>query len=237
MANLKADLDSYLKTGSGTANKSWTPQGLSLPKLGQGWQLPTLKSPFGPSASANRSTGNRDTELLMEEGAFSSTDKTGVSSWFPNAKNECCPSLTKRQRIVGFMLCLSMGVLCFGLASLYTPVLILYARKFALLFSLGSVFTLGSFSLLWGPINHWKHLTSSERLPFTTVYILTLAGTLYFSMGLQSTVLTVIAALGQVIALLWFVISYIPGGQTGLAFFSKLCSSFCRTTVGKSLPV
>ncbi|TRY76405.1 hypothetical protein TCAL_00035 [Tigriopus californicus] len=236
MANLKADLDSYLKTGG--SNKGWgSAQGLSLPKLSQGWQLPTLKSPFSTSASSpsSRSTAG-DTELLMEEGAFS-TDKTGVSGWFPNSKNECCPSLTKRQRIVGFMLCLSMGVLCFGLASLYTPVLILYARKFALLFSLGSVFTLGSFSLLWGPVNHFKHLTSSERWPFTAVYTLTLVGTLYFSMGLQSTVLTVIAAVGQVMALLWFVISYIPGGQTGLAFFSKLCSSFCRSTVGNSLPV
>lgn len=72
-------------------------------------------------------------------------------------------------------------------------------------------------------------------------------------MGLQSAILTPIAAVLQVfdnihcfkkimidlqvIALLWFVISYIPGGQTGLKFFTKLFSGFCRTSVNRNLPV
>lgn len=52
---------------------------------------------------------------------------------------------TRKQRILGFMLCLSMGILCICLASLYTPVLLIKGRKFALLFSFGSVFFLGRF--------------------------------------------------------------------------------------------
>jgi hypothetical protein len=114
------------------------------------------------------------------------------------------------------------------------------ARKFALLFSLGSVFVMGSFSFLWGPMNHFKHMLKKDRLPFTAVYLGTLLLTLYFAMGLQSTILTTIAASCQVIALLWFVISYIPGGQTGLKFFTKICSSVCRRTVSggsSSLPI
>ena len=35
--------------------------------------------------------------------------------------------------------------------------------------------------MLWGPVNHVKHLTSIERLPFSIVYIGTLIGTLYYS--------------------------------------------------------
>ena len=38
---------------------------------------------------------------------------------------------------------------------------------------------------------------------------------LYFAMGLQSALLTTVAAALQVIALVWFTVSYIPGGQTG----------------------
>jgi hypothetical protein len=45
----------------------------------------------------------------------------------------------------------------------------------------------------------------------------------------QSTPLTAIFAFIQVIALLWYVISYLPGGQTGLMFFTKMAA--------KSLPV
>ena len=79
------------------------------------------------------------------------------------------------------------------------------------MFSLGSLFTLGSFSFLWGPWNHIRHLFGRERLPFTLVYLGTLVSTLYFALSLQSYMLTSIAAVGQVVALLWFVISYIPG--------------------------
>ena len=64
-----------------------------------------------------------------------------------------------------------------------------------------------------------------------------LPATLYFAMGLQSAILTPIAAVLQVIALLWFVISYIPGGQTGLKWFTKLFTGFCKSAANRNLPV
>lgn len=42
------------------------------------------------------------------------------------------------QRIIGFCLCISIGVFFFGLSLLYVPVLVLKARKFALMFTIGS---------------------------------------------------------------------------------------------------
>jgi hypothetical protein len=145
-----------------------------------------------------------------------------------SAKKDYLPALSKKQRIFGFVTSLGLGLLFFSFASLYIPIIVLKARKFALLFSLGSLFTLGSFSFIWGPCNHIKHLFSKERLPFTSVYLGTLFSTLYFAIGLQNYILTSVAAVGQVIALLWFVISYIPGGQTGMRFFARICSSMCR---------
>ena len=129
------------------------------------------------------------------------------------------------------------GTICFGLAVSFLPLLIVNPRKFSLLFTLGSVFTLSSFSFLWGPYSHLVHLVSKERLPFTLVYFTTLIATLYFAMGLQSAILTPIAAVLQVIALLWFVISYIPGGQTGLKWFTKLFTGFCKSAANRNLPV
>jgi hypothetical protein len=38
-----------------------------------------------------------------------------------------------------------MGLLCMGLATLYIPVIVLKARKFAILFSFGSLFFLSRF--------------------------------------------------------------------------------------------
>ena len=69
------------------------------------------------------------------------------------------------------------------------------------------------------------------------IFHIHLPATLYFAMGLQSAILTPIAAVLQVIALLWFVISYIPGGQTGLKWFTKLFTGFCKSAANRNLPV
>lgn len=116
---------------------------------------------------------------------------------------------------------------------MYIPILIFAARKFSILFTFGSLFIIISFAILLGPVNHLKHQFSKERLPFTVAYFGTLMATLYMALVVQSTILTTIFAFMQGIALLWYVLTYIPGGQTGLMFFSKMAAS----TVTNSLPV
>lgn len=49
---------------------------------------------------------------------------------------------TRTQRLISFAVCFLLGLLCFCLSAIYIPVLLLKARKFALLYSLGSVFFL-----------------------------------------------------------------------------------------------
>ncbi|XP_061197169.1 uncharacterized protein LOC133205382 [Saccostrea echinata] len=161
-----------------------------------------------------------------------------ANSWFTKAKADpCLPSLSKKQRILGFVMFLLLGTFCFSLASLYIPLLLLKARKFAMLYTLGSLFAISSFSFLWGPVHHIKHLFSVSRLPFTAAYLGTMLATIYFSVWVKSTVLTVICAVLQVITLIWYVVSYIPGGQTGLKFFSKIFYAAASKTVQKTLPV
>uniref|UniRef100_A0A1B6CCX2 Vesicle transport protein n=1 Tax=Clastoptera arizonana TaxID=38151 RepID=A0A1B6CCX2_9HEMI len=61
-------------------------------------------------------------------------------NWFSRAEKDCCPTMTKLQRISGFCFCVVMGIICFSLSSLFIPMLILKARKFAILYTLGSIF-------------------------------------------------------------------------------------------------
>uniref|UniRef100_UPI00358FE390 vesicle transport protein SFT2C isoform X2 n=1 Tax=Myxine glutinosa TaxID=7769 RepID=UPI00358FE390 len=124
-----------------------------------------------------------------------------------------------------------------NLAGLYAPFILLKARKFALLYSLGSVFVISSFSLLWGPVNHMRHLCSSQRLPFTSAYFGSMFLTLYAALWVKSTALTAVGAVVQIIALLWYIASYIPGGQTGLHFFTGLFTTAVKRGVSSTLPV
>ncbi|XP_070560693.1 uncharacterized protein [Ptychodera flava] len=215
MANLNAKLQEYLsssKSGNGSSKISETSSNSS--KSSSSW--------FGSKAKSEE-------EIPIED------DGNG---WFNEAQQDpMCPSLTKKQRIIGFMGCLAAGIFCFVVAGFFAPFILVKARKFALLYTLGSLFTISSFSLLWGPWNHVKHLFSAARLPFTTTYLGSMFATLYFAMVMKSTIFTVLSASIQIIALIWYVVSYIPGGQTGLKFFTKIFSTVVTKTVGKTLPV
>ncbi|XP_003387372.1 PREDICTED: protein transport protein SFT2-like [Amphimedon queenslandica] len=171
-----------------------------------------LSSLWGGNGSSNLESGQ--------------TDSIGSGSAF---------GLSKKERIVGFFLCLGLGILCFALALALTPMILLKSRKFAALFTMGSLFSLGSFSFLWGPWSHLKHLLSRDRLPFTAVYVGTIIATLYFALGVHSTILTLFCAALQILALIWFLVSYIPGGTTGLSFMLKLFSGLCTRTVSQAI--
>ncbi|XP_038601230.1 vesicle transport protein SFT2C [Tachyglossus aculeatus] len=57
----------------------------------------------------------------------------------------------RRERLWASGLCLSLAAPCFGLSLLYLPVLALRARKFALLWSLGSLLCVCAWALWRGP--------------------------------------------------------------------------------------
>ncbi|CAH0387272.1 unnamed protein product [Bemisia tabaci] len=144
---------------------------------------------------------------------------------------------SRLQRLIGFFVCLCIGGICFFVALMLIPVLLLKARKFALLFSLGSLFFLFSFSFLWGPLAHLQGLCARDRLPFSAAYVSTLLATLYGALWLQSAAFTVLMAVLQLIALVWFLFTAIPGGQSGLSFMTRFFSSAVTRSVSRTLPV
>ncbi|KAF2786443.1 SFT2 domain-containing protein [Melanomma pulvis-pyrius CBS 109.77] len=120
----------------------------------------------------------------------------------------------------GLMLAaLAMFATCFAL--MFTPIFIVRPQKFAILWSLGSLLFLGAWGVLMGPIQYLQHLISGPRLPFTAAYFGSIALTLYFSLGLRSMILTFIATLCQLVALIWYLVSYFPMGSTGLRFAAR----------------
>ena len=165
-------------------------------------------------------------------GRSGNEDKEDVG-WIQGAQKECCPTMTRIQRLIAFVVCFSLGILCFCLSAVYIPVLLLKARKFALLYTLGSAFFLASFCFLLGPLSYLKSLFTAERRCFSMSYLVTLIGTLYFALHLQSTPLTVLCAVLQLIAMLSFLVSHIPGGAKGLMFFTRMFKS----SVNSTLPV
>ncbi|GAB5575572.1 vesicle transport protein SFT2C [Prionailurus iriomotensis] len=109
--------------------------------------------------------------------------------------------------------CLLLAALCFGLAALYAPVLLLRARKFALLWSLGSALALAGGTLLRGGAACGR-LLRGEETPSrpALLYVAALGATLYAALGLRSTLFTALGACVQVAALLSVLFGLLPRG-------------------------
>ncbi|EME50346.1 hypothetical protein DOTSEDRAFT_69020 [Dothistroma septosporum NZE10] len=109
---------------------------------------------------------------------------------------------------------IALFVVCFTLL----PILSLRPRKFAILWSMASALFLGSWAVMMGPLVYVRHLVSQERIPFTATYFGSIALTLYFAVGLRSTILTLLSSIVQIVALVWYLVSYFPMGSQGLRF-------------------
>ncbi|KAK0612944.1 Got1/Sft2-like family-domain-containing protein [Bombardia bombarda] len=125
--------------------------------------------------------------------------------------------LSRWDRLLVFGACNLAALACFVICFFLFPVLSLSRpRKLVVLWTLGSVLFLASFAAVMGPWAYVKHLSSGPRLPFTGAYFGSLGLTLYFSIGLRSTILTLISAIAQLACLVWYLVSYFPMGSSGL---------------------
>eukprot|EP00898_Chlorokybus_atmophyticus_P007309 jgi/Chlat1/757/Chrsp104S01231 len=105
------------------------------------------------------------------------------------------------------------------------PVLVLAPQKFALCFTIGCMLILGGFMALRGPMQQLQHMLSKERLPFSAAYLASMFMTLYGAMVAHSYVLSVAFSAIQVLALLYYVLSYFPGGAAGARMLTSVIYS------------
>ncbi|XP_076023827.1 vesicle transport protein SFT2C [Genypterus blacodes] len=229
MAELNRQLQEYLAQSKGggakTISQSSSSTAVDLGDLQPG-QVPGTwfgrwSSPFsgrGSSAGPNGSSGG-----------------SGVSWPWSADPDPCLPGMSRKQRLVAFGVCVSFSALCFGLSALYAPLLLLYARKFALLWSLGSLFAIAAVAVLRGPSRLAASLPSS---PGAAVYLCALGGTLYAALSLHSTVLTALGAALQVTVIVGYVVSLLPGGSAGIRFMGGMAASAIKRSVsGKTMPI
>lgn len=126
-----------------------------------------------------------------------------------------------QQRFQMFCGLLFLSVLFFALGFFVgLPMVALRPQKFALCFTFGSLTFMGSFGILKGPLNHLKGMLAPDRIAFTLIYFGSMFLTLYFTFnasGASAYVLVMGASGAQLVALLWYLISFLPGGSAGLS--------------------
>ncbi|KAI8809937.1 Got1/Sft2-like family-domain-containing protein [Cladochytrium replicatum] len=206
-------------TRSGTANGQRSSRPGSAGSMFQ-----NLRNPFSSSQGGNSPGGAaEDRQSLLSswrDSAQNALAAVGLADSSRQQEEEFC-GLTFWQRLVGFATCLFMAFICFLFAFFSLPFVVLNPAKFATLYTVGSILALSSMALLKGPRAHFKHIASRERLPFSIAYFSSMILTLYFALVQSSYIFTILFSIIQLLALLWYLGSYAPGGTSIMGSFTR----------------
>ncbi|VFQ62105.1 unnamed protein product [Cuscuta campestris] len=203
---------------------------------------PSLLADWNAYAAAKDDEESSSLGFDLESAVRSANDKvTGTFSVVSKGVRDLpgnFPSATSNvpsgKALMYFGLFLGAGVFFIFLAfTMFLSVMVIMPQKFAICFTIGCSFIIGSFFALKGPKNQLSHMISKERLPFTAGFVSSMVGTIYFSMVMQSYVLCVLFSVMQVLALSYYAISYFPGGSAGLKFLSSTLTSSVLRCFGR----
>lgn len=149
-----------------------------------------------------------DDDLEMEE-----EERSLLEQW-----NEAT-TLTRTQRLLGFVVCFGMGMLL----SLLAPAYIMRPVKLATTLTLGNMLSIGSMMFLVGPTKQCQTMFDEKRRLSTIAYVTSLFLTLFVAFAIRSMILALLCIICQYVALGWYSLSYIPYGQyTVLRFLGRV---------------
>ena len=122
--------------------------------------------------------------------------------------NELCPSLTFKERIYGFAICMACGVFI-GILSWMA----IFHRKwtrYGVLMTISNIVAIGASMFLAGPHRQMKSMMEETRFIATCVYGVAMVCTLIAAFAVKSPALVIICSFIQYCAMIWYGLSYIP---------------------------
>jgi hypothetical protein len=163
---------------------------------------------------------------------------SGASAWrnlksaLENQMPQQVLGMNYQQRFQVFCALIIASALFFALAFFVgMPMITVRPQKFALSFTCGSLTFMGSFVVLRGPVAHFSGLISMERLPFTSLYFASMLGTLYSTFtfrGAKGYIIVLAFSVLQILSLLWYLVTFLPGGSQGLQFLALAIGKMLR---------
>ncbi|XP_049367883.1 uncharacterized protein LOC125832710 [Solanum verrucosum] len=119
---------------------------------------------------------------------------------------EALCSVSPLQRVYGFAACLLAGFICMFLSM----IVFIKPIKFALLFTFGNMLAIGSTTFLIGPMQQLSMTMDPVRAYATSMYVGCVVLALICALWIHSKILTLLAIICEICALVWYSLSYIP---------------------------
>ena len=141
-----------------------------------------------------------------------------------NENDSLFPSLSLKQRLIGFVVCFGLGSL-FQFMSMGSILGVLLGRpnKFAFLYTCGNLISIFGTFFLIGPARQFKNMVNPYRRRATSIFLSSIVLTFISLYIIQSKLLTILFVIIQFCAYIWYIMTYIPYGEQCLnAITSRL---------------
>eukprot|EP01006_Ploeotia_vitrea_P042129 TRINITY_DN66606_c5_g5_i1.p1 TRINITY_DN66606_c5_g5~~TRINITY_DN66606_c5_g5_i1.p1 ORF type:complete len:183 (-),score=11.93 TRINITY_DN66606_c5_g5_i1:272-820(-) len=128
-----------------------------------------------------------------------------------------CPSLTWKQRAIGFGCCIAVSV-CINIVSWILLTSGEYVG-FAVSYSIGNIVGIVSTLFLSGPVKQIKSMFKETRIIATCLFLGFLVATIVCAIFIPKcckVLPTILCAICQYVALIWYGLSYIPFARTAV---------------------
>ena len=184
-------------------------------------ELTGLRSSLPDAPPLLKSVGAAASAAAAKVGAGASAAAGAASGAASSLRDSASAGLSSIQSLTQerllFAVCLSASSSIFLSLALFVglPQAPLAPSKFALPFTLGSLCNLCALGALRGPQGQFAHMTAPGRLWVSTLYVGSMLVTLWACLVVHSYLLTMFCSGVQLLALLYYTISYFPGGKQG----------------------
>ena len=134
--------------------------------------------------------------------------------------------------IFSVLICIGIGLII--LSFFLLPIVLVSPKKFSFCFAVGSIFVLISFLFLVGTKNYVNKIMDNKRIFISVSFILSIFIGIGFSLG-NHYFISLICSGVQLISMVMFVLTFIPGGRAGIDCIKKTLSSpFTKLFINKA---
>lgn len=179
----------------------------------------------------------RDSTLSTTSTTNTDMDTTQSQTCRDKIKNKIEQSIQVEKSYTIFLVTLSIGLALLCMSLFFIPLIIFSPYKFGLCFAMGSLLVLASFLFFYGTKSYLSIICSDKRFYFTILFISSIILGIYFSIT-NSFLLSLLCAIFQLITLVVYTLSFVPGGQGGIKFIGSMLMAPINRLLGRSyLPI
>ena len=134
--------------------------------------------------------------------------------------------------IFSVLICIGIGLII--LSFFLLPIVLVSPKKFSFCFAVGSIFVLISFMFLVGTKNYVNKIMDNKRIFISISFILSIFIGIGYSLGNHSFISLICSGV-QLISMIMFILTFIPGGRAGTDCIKKALSSpFTKLFINKA---